>query len=688
MKKIKLWSMVLVAAVMLLPQCVMAIEPPTSDYTYTVTGTTIDQMLMDQIAANAQAAATATDFAATIIIPAGNTVTVSTGTGSVKVPENMTVYFFGAESSTFVRGALVFPSVLCIDGYHKEISFENLDISSIESSDNKYIINQSKATSTGNITFTSCDIHDVNASVVRVQSAGGSIGTITLSDCAVFNQGQKSYPTIYNQATVGGINEVVVENSTFDTCVNSVISNNSKNDVKFNKVTIADCTFFNCIGSGKYLVDAGKNASSAALVTEIVIRNVVIGTPFNASAKGYQTAGNLTLDHVYQTAGWMFAGGSFKSNDGGMKLDWRRGVYTDDELFEDAANHNFSLKHWFEITANDEANGVQFDIYGDPRWNQNNGGTCGIGLVWTFNLLTKTLVIEGNGPMNDFSADMVPWRNCDINSVVISPNVTSIGNYAFAGFTGLSSIDISNSVTTIGEHAFHGCTGLVSINIPSAVQSIGEFALTGCTGLNSIIVDINNSVFDSRNNCNAIIRTSSNELIWGCKASVIPNSVEKIGDSAFSGCTALFSINIPNSVTNIGNNSFKDCMNLSSVILGNEIKDIGENAFGNISNLKDVYCYAGQVPLASLNTFENTLISNTTLHVIPVVQYAYQVLTPWKDFGYIVPLNDEDPKPTEICQVKQKNKVSTGNHFDLQGRMAYYIDKGIYIVKGKKVVKK
>ena len=70
------------------------------------------------------------------------------------------------------------------------------------------------------------------------------------------------------------------------------------------------------------------------------------------------------------------------------------------------------------------------------------------------------------------------------------------------------------------------------------------------------MVDEGNSVYDSRNNCNAIIETSTTTLILGCTTTNIPNSVESIGESAFSGCSGLTSVTIPNSVTSIGDRAF------------------------------------------------------------------------------------------------------------------------------------
>ena len=186
----------------------------------------------------------------------------------------------------------------------------------------------------------------------------------------------------------------------------------------------------------------------------------------------------------------------------------------------------------------------------------------------------------------------------NLNSIAIPNSVTSIGKRAFIECSSLTSITIPNSVTSIEEGAFSR-SGLTSITIPNSVTSIGT-AFTYCSGLASINVDSGNSIYDSRDNCNAIIETASNTLICGCQNTVIPNSVTSIGDFAFWGHSGLTSIRIPNSVTRIGR-VFCDCSSLTSINV-----DSGNSTYDSRNNCN-----------AIIETASNTLIAGCKNTVIP-----------------------------------------------------------------------
>ena len=265
------------------------------------------------------------------------------------------------------------------------------------------------------------------------------------------------------------------------------------------------------------------------------------------------------------------------------------------------------------------------------------------------------------------------YKCSSLSSITIPNSVTSIGHGAFASCSSLTSITIPNSVTSIGAHAFSDtgwynnqpdglvyagkvaykykgtmtdnttifkdgtlgiagqaffdCRNLTSITIPSSVVSIGKETFKS-TNLTSIVVESGNQHYDSRNNCNAIIETSSNTLVYGCKNTFIPNSVTCIGFGAFSYCSDLTSITIPNSVTSISNYAFWNCSSLTSitipnsvtslggqqtfdgckslisVTLSNSLKDIPAWGFRGCTSLTSI-CIPSSVTTISINAFEN-----------------------------------------------------------------------------------
>ena len=175
-----------------------------------------------------------------------------------------------------------------------------------------------------------------------------------------------------------------------------------------------------------------------------------------------------------------------------------------------------------------------------------------------------------------------------LTSITIPNGVKCISVMAFLDCTGLTSITIPDSVTIIGEYAFASCTSLTSITIPDSVTSIGRGVFSGCTGLTSIAVDENNTVYDSRNNCNAIIETATNTLIFGCKNTDIPNGVTSIGNDAFGDCSGLTNVIIPDSVTSIGDRAFSGCTGLTSITIPDSVTSIVYGAFWGCSVLTSI----------------------------------------------------------------------------------------------------
>ena len=260
-----------------------------------------------------------------------------------------------------------------------------------------------------------------------------------------------------------------------------------------------------------------------------------------------------------------------------------------------------------------------------------------------------SIVVESGNPRfdsrNNCNAIIETTDNTLIagcKNTIIPNSVTKIGNFAFERCGSLTSIVIPNSVTSIGHYAFYCCDSLTSVDIPNSVIEIGYGVFESCFGLTSIVVESGNPRYDSRNNCNAIIETAYNTLIYGCKNTMIPNSVTTIDDYAFYDCDGLTSIVIPNSVTEIGFGAFESCTGLTSIVIPNSVTSIGDGAFCNCWRLTDVYCYIAD--LSKVSSGNRTFYSNNhasylgrTLHVLQGTADAYRADENWYPyFGQIV----------------------------------------------------
>lgn len=238
--------------------------------------------------------------------------------------------------------------------------------------------------------------------------------------------------------------------------------------------------------------------------------------------------------------------------------------------------------------------------------------------------------------------------------------VTGIAESAFFGCKDLTSLTLPEGLTIIYSYAFSGCMGLTSITIPASVSKVYNAIFEESYNLASIKVEDGNTEYDSRNNCNAIIHTATNELIAACKNTVIPNTVQVISNGAFQNCESITSLTIPASV---------------SFIKG--------WAFNGLDALKDLYCFAENVPKTESSAFGYTPIGKATLHVPAASVDAYKAAEPWSGFGNIVVLTEEE---TTVHALEMKK--SSDKYYTLDGRSisGHPIQKGVYIINGTKVV--
>ena len=196
----------------------------------------------------------------------------------------------------------------------------------------------------------------------------------------------------------------------------------------------------------------------------------------------------------------------------------------------------------------------------DGQWTYivENGGATIVGSTAT-GAVTIPSVLGGFAVKKVGNGQLPPVfgnTNASVTSVNIPDSVTSIGEFAFYGCTGLTSVSIPNSVTSIGEFAFANCTGLTSVSIPNSVTSIGRSVFYGCTGLTSVNIG---------------------------------SGVTSIGVAAFFSCIGLTSVNIPDSVTSIGSDAFNGCTGLTSIYFRGDMPAAGDAIFRNIDPAGIVY---------------------------------------------------------------------------------------------------
>ena len=254
-------------------------------------------------------------------------------------------------------------------------------------------------------------------------------------------------------------------------------------------------------------------------------------------------------------------------------------------------------------------------------------------------------------------------------NTVIPNSVTTIGDFAFAGRSSLTSIEIPNSVTTVGLSAFASCSSLASITTPNCVTTIGSNAFWGCSSLASItignsVTTIGSSAFYNCSKLKTIINLSNltfskgdydygniaryadkvinapngfidGDYVWGNKDNIytlavyLGNATELtlpadcngssyvIGEEAFYNCNSLTSITIPNSVTTIGKYAFCECSNLASIT--------------SLITADKLFAIDSYV-------FEEKVKNNSTLYVPAGAKATYAATSGWNEFKNIVEL--------------------------------------------------
>ena len=272
----------------------------------------------------------------------------------------------------------------------------------------------------------------------------------------------------------------------------------------------------------------------------------------------------------------------------------------------------------------------------------------------------------------------------DVPSEVIGTDGTTyrvigIGQEAFASCYELEEVTLPQTLEIIKWDAFLDCPMLNSIVIPASVATIENYAVGHCCGLSSIKVDAKNPVYDSRNNCNAIIETATNTLVAGCLSTNIPTTVEKLGDSSFYGIfwelEEPVEIAIPEGVTELGEEVFGYCTSLAKISLPSTITGIGNNCFLECVGLEEIVCY-DETPCVLIDDVFTAVPETAVLRIPAGTKDAY-LANGWDSFpGTIV----EDDTLTGVESVKAEENAPV-EYYNLQGVKVACPENGMYIKK-------
>jgi hypothetical protein len=196
------------------------------------------------------------------------------------------------------------------------------------------------------------------------------------------------------------------------------------------------------------------------------------------------------------------------------------------------------------------------------------------------------------------------FSNCKLlKNVNFGPQVTTIGNAAFRG-SGLKNIVIPAQITTIDSYAFHNCADLESVTIGNGVQTVGtNDPFTGCAKLLDLTWD-NDKI--NMSTLSATLKGQIKSVTFGTNITSIPANVLK-------DCSALKKVTIPENIESIGNSAFSGCTFMTDVIsfMPRPIR-VDASVFNGVE--QHGYC---------------------DLHVIEGAKVRYEAMDVWKEFTMI-----------------------------------------------------
>ena len=199
-------------------------------------------------------------------------------------------------------------------------------------------------------------------------------------------------------------------------------------------------------------------------------------------------------------------------------------------------------------------------------------------------------------------------------------SVETVGEQTFYSCDALTEVEFTSEVKTIGDGAFHSCTALAEIKIPDNVTSIGDGIFTGCRALKKAVFEGGTVKKSTLGNpaLQELIISGSATLDVSFTAGSSKNTLEtvkiekgEIGNSAFSNCPNLTTVELGNDVTSIGKSAFLKCTQLPSITIGNGVTSIGTSAFNGCTALTNANIGSGAIGESAFNGC--TSLTNVTL---------------------------------------------------------------------------
>lgn len=295
----------------------------------------------------------------------------------------------------------------------------------------------------------------------------------------------------------------------------------------------------------------------------------------------------------------------------------------------------------------------------------------------------------------------------------LDSKIKSLGQSAFSYCSKLQQFIIPDSVTTLNGYLLSGCSSLENIKIHKGVKDIKNNVFNGCTNLSKVIIEDRDTALNLGSNYSyplfsdckldsvyiggkIVYNTSSgygyspfyrNTSLRSVKISDVETTIY---DNEFYGCTNLQNVSIGDSVKSIGRWAFSGCNSLSHFDFGSGLQSIGQEAFSDCNNVTEISSEALMPPTCGTNALDDINKWTCKLTVPKASMETYKQAEQWKEFFFI-------EENTTGIQTMTSDKETRSDVYSLTGAKVLdnaslqdvqSLPKGIYVIKGKKIIVK